>query len=597
MKFNRGEVFLVEKDFDVLLVDDDSSFLKQASIFLEEKEDRLNIETFTSAEEALEKLNNKEYFAIVSDYQMPGMDGLDFLKSVREELDCDVPFIILTGKGREEVAMEALNLGADRYLKKSSDPDSLHDILTDAILGEIYFWSVEKEAGRYKQELEEMFDSLREIAFVEDRDHNIIMVNESTVDFLGKSKEELKGKKCYEIFHSTDEPIEDCPLRGDDSPEEVCEVEFYEEGMDKYFLARIYPFSRRDGKERFIHQLIDITDRKKMEEKLRLRTNAIKSSLDGFFVTNLNREVIFVNPSFLEIWKYENENDVIGKDPIEFWEDDEEARKIWEEIKEEGEWRGVLQGERRDGETFPVSISASLVRNEKGEPIGVTSSFEDITEKREVEKREEFLHSLLRHDLRNKLTVMGGYIDLLEDFDFSEEASELLRKAFKANEEATKLIENVRKLREVGEEELKEIEIDNVLGNVVSNFEKKATDKGMDIRYVSCKCKVMGGDLLSEVFSNLVKNSIQHSDGDLIQIQTEDEGDKTIVTVEDDGRGIPDESKDMIFERGYKKGGNAGSGLGMHLVKEIVENYDGKVEVKDSELGGARVDVYLQKSN
>ncbi|MFP4185294.1 MAG: ATP-binding protein, partial [Thermoplasmata archaeon] len=103
------------------------------------------------------------------------------------------------------------------------------------------------------------------------------------------------------------------------------------------------------------------------------------------------------------------------------------------------------------------------------------------------------------------------------------------------------------------------------------------------------------GPLLEETISNLVENSIKHADCDKIRIKDEREEDECVVTVEDDGVGIPDEIKEKIFDRGYKQGENAGSGLGMYLVKEIVESYDGSVEVKDSELGGARFDVHLQR--
>ncbi|MFW5952935.1 MAG: ATP-binding protein, partial [Candidatus Natronoplasma sp.] len=106
-------------------------------------------------------------------------------------------------------------------------------------------------------------------------------------------------------------------------------------------------------------------------------------------------------------------------------------------------------------------------------------------------------------------------------------------------------------------------------------------------------CKVKGGTLLQEMISNLVENSIKHSDCDKIRIQAECEEDECVVTVEDDGKGISDDVKEKIFDRGFKEGENAGSGLGMYLVKEIVDSYGGNVRVKDSELGGARFDVKL----
>ncbi|MFW6064919.1 MAG: sensor histidine kinase, partial [Candidatus Natronoplasma sp.] len=120
--------------------------------------------------------------------------------------------------------------------------------------------------------------------------------------------------------------------------------------------------------------------------------------------------------------------------------------------------------------------------------------------------------------------------------------------------------------------------------------------EGIDIEVQTSGCKVKGGTLLQEMISNLVENSIKHSDCDKIRIKSECEGDECIVTVEDDGKGISDEVKEKIFDRGFTKGENAGSGLGMYLVKEIVGSYGGRVEVKDSELGGARFDVRLKKS-
>ncbi|MFW6196984.1 MAG: ATP-binding protein [Thermoplasmatota archaeon] len=100
---------------------------------------------------------------------------------------------------------------------------------------------------------------------------------------------------------------------------------------------------------------------------------------------------------------------------------------------------------------------------------------------------------------------------------------------------------------------------------------------------------------MDELVSNLIENSIKHSGCNRIRIEVTPREDEYIVTVKDDGKGIPDEAKEKIFERGFKEGENAGSGLGMYLVKEIVESYGGSVEVKDSELGGARFDVHLQR--
>ena len=92
----------------VLHVDDDAGFLKTAKLILE-MQGAFQVETASSVEEAAEKMKKEEYDVVVSDYQMPGKDGLQFLKELREKGN-SIPFIVFTGKGREEIAMKALNL-------------------------------------------------------------------------------------------------------------------------------------------------------------------------------------------------------------------------------------------------------------------------------------------------------------------------------------------------------------------------------------------------------------------------------------------------------------------------------------------------------
>lgn len=106
----------------ILYVDDDSTLLEIGKLFLE-KSGTIHVDILDSASEALDKIRATKYDAIISDYQMPEMDGIRFLKAVRAEYP-SLPFIIFTGKGREEVVIEALNNGADHYLQKGGDPRS-----------------------------------------------------------------------------------------------------------------------------------------------------------------------------------------------------------------------------------------------------------------------------------------------------------------------------------------------------------------------------------------------------------------------------------------------------------------------------------------
>jgi CheY-like chemotaxis protein len=103
----------------IMCVDDEPFILDLTKTFLERSGD-LQVETFDSALLALDQFPKRAYDAVICDYEMPDMNGIDLLKRLRQK-GHDVPFILFTGRGREEVVIEALNNGADFYLQKGGD--------------------------------------------------------------------------------------------------------------------------------------------------------------------------------------------------------------------------------------------------------------------------------------------------------------------------------------------------------------------------------------------------------------------------------------------------------------------------------------------
>ena len=151
----EGIIFLLticKKMTRILYIDDEMALLTLTQIYLRE-EAGLDVDIADSAEEGLNKLKNEPFDAIISDYDMPGIDGIELLKLVRAEKP-SIPFIIFTGKGREEVVIEALNNGADFYLQKGGDPKPLFTELAHAVQHLVRRSKAEDDAIRNEKYLE-----------------------------------------------------------------------------------------------------------------------------------------------------------------------------------------------------------------------------------------------------------------------------------------------------------------------------------------------------------------------------------------------------------------------------------------------------------
>ncbi len=343
--------------------------------------------------------------------------------------------------------------------------------------------------------------------------------------------------------------------------------------------------------------LVNAVERRKNEVKLRRLSRAIKHSPAGITITDIDGVIEYANPQFLEMFGL-NMEDTKGSN-IENVSPNLFSENIISEIGDGISFEESCSSEVNniDNEsTFSVSISP--VKNQDGEVIQYIFVAKDITERKRVKDREEFLHSLLRHDLKNKIQVADGYHEILLDKnDLVEENRETLKKARKSLKEGKRLIKKVKTLKEVNQEDEKQpIYLNNILNQIITEEQSKAEERGIEIIYKNeKKIKVIGGSLIKEAFRNIIGNSIKHSNGSKIEIKALEEESKVNIVISDDGRGIPDDLKEKIFDKGFKNGQSSGSGIGMYIVDEILKNYDGEIKVEDSEMGGAKFKINLQK--
>ncbi len=355
--------------------------------------------------------------------------------------------------------------------------------------------------------------------------------------------------------------------------------------------------------ELFVSYVTEVINRliseKALEESEARYRALVETAFAGIAVTDINDNFTFVNDRFAEMLGYEREG-LIGKHVPELAVEGED-KKFEEETKKR------IDGEtscyetrliRSDGKIVDVMVHASPYKNKEGDFYGTMGVITDITEQKQAQEREELLHTLLRHDLKNKAQIVQGYLQLIEDTgNLDEETEGMIKKAIKGNKDSINLIKKVRLLLSAQREKMQQVEIASTMSDSIERTQGLAEDRDFNIenRFSFDGCMVQGGPLLKEVFSNIIENSIYHSEGSKIEISGEVQDEKVICTIEDDGKGIPDDFKEDIFQRGFTTDRQRGTGLGMFIVRMILESYDGKIEVKDSELGGVRFDLWLSK--
>jgi PAS domain S-box len=190
-----------QQAISLLLVDDEPALLDLAKAFLE-RTPGITVTTKESAHDALLTLDQSAFDAIVSDYQMPKMDGIAFLKTVRTRTHT-IPFILFTGKGREDVVIDALNSGADYYVQKGCDTRSQFAELAHKIRRAVEQRRIESALAQKTAVLQAILAaSPYGVAYTQNR--TLQWVNASFARMLGYAGQDLKGKKLLDLYENAE---------------------------------------------------------------------------------------------------------------------------------------------------------------------------------------------------------------------------------------------------------------------------------------------------------------------------------------------------------------------------------------------------------
>jgi PAS domain S-box-containing protein len=431
----------------VLHVDDDPSLADLVSTFLEREDDRITVITETNVQSGLEVLSQEHIDCIVSDYDMPGENGIEFLKNVRDSYP-DLPFILYTGKGSEEVASDAISAGVTDYLQKEGGTDQ-YSILANRIGNVVERHRAELEAERTRSQLRAISENSSDAIVIIDADSRIQFANTVVEEYFGFTPAELEGESLTTIMpeRHRDQHLDAIRRYIDTGERSVTwsNVEFNGRHKDgsEIPLSVSYSEYEHDGERRFLGVMRDISERTQLEDELQEREQRLRLVADNisevvWMADPDTDELLYVNAAYEELWGrsieslYEKRTSFV--DAIH--PDDRDHVRAAIERQAAGGYDEEYRVVQPDGTVKWVRDRATPVTNEVGDVYRIVGVSTDITERKE---RELELQSK-QAELRKYERAVEDSIDMLAAVNTDYEylfANEQYQRFFGLSEDPT----------------------------------------------------------------------------------------------------------------------------------------------------------------
>ena len=644
-----------QKGIKILHVDDEPNFLELTKAILEMKNENFSIDTATSAEEGIELLKRGKYDVVIADYKMPEIDGLEFLQNLRQSGN-KIPFIMFTGKGREEVAMEALNKGANHYLQKGVDVESMYGTLAHAIKEEVKKERAEEALKKSEAKYLDLYENANDIIFTFDLQGRFTSANKAAYTVFGYQKEDLLKTTLLNVLAPEDANLAQELLQKmvvlksnliEQQPWEYKAVRKDGSTLDIEVRARLL----RENEQIVGVQGIarDITERKWAEEKIKNYALALEEARDnlenrveertkelgeseekyhalfehtGTATATLEEDttISMVNKEFEKLSGYSKEEIEGKKSWAEFVADEDlERLKKYHELRMKGmesptsyEFKAV----DREGNIKNLYITMGWISETKKNVISLI----DITELKQMEEkllRSERLAAIgklsasIAHELRQPLAVISNAVYYLKmrDAEADETTREYLNMINSEAKSAGDIISSLMELARSRSADRREAEVSLLIEEALEKFDiaeniilKKDIPANIPAIFVEPV-------LIERVFYNIINNAVQAmsmpesegrgKSGELtIKVESKSasrvkEGKTRVeVSFSDTGVGISEENMKNLFEPLFTTKAT-GIGLGLSICKNLVKANDGEIEVQSEEGKGTTVRVAL----
>ncbi|MFC7020731.1 MULTISPECIES: PAS domain S-box protein [Haloarcula] len=299
----------------VLHVDDEPDFAEMVATFLERENGQFDVETATSADAGLDRLESTDFDCVVSDYDMPGRDGIEFLEAVRER-DPDLPFILYTGHGSEAVASDAISAGVTDYLQKKAAPEQ-YSLLANRI---------EQTVSRRRAQLDyrEIFEKATDGILIHDPETGkVVDANRRFCELHAYSREEVLG------MHVGDFSVDEPPYTNSEAVRRIGkavdgEPQVFEwvteTGTGERLPVEVrLKHTRIGGKDRVLALVRDVSDRRERERELDAMDTLLETFVGGLpmgvIVEGADRDIRMANDALCDLFDLDASGaDLVGRD-------------------------------------------------------------------------------------------------------------------------------------------------------------------------------------------------------------------------------------------------------------------------------------------
>jgi len=604
----------------ILLVEDNPDHGVLIKTRLVRLDGSLDITLVETAEDALARFIENPFDLVLSDFELPGMNGMELLRALRGRGQ-EVPFIFLTGQGSVQMIVDALRLGISDYFTKE-EGFSRYDLLVESINRALSKTRVEKELqSEQKVALKALEESERKYsALVEQATDGVIIAQDGCFAFVNRGMEEVSGYSREEL---TGRPFDSYLTI--ESARLVREMHTRRIAGEP--VPRIYEIQalHKDGTVRDVEMSLglievndkpasmaivrDATSRKQIEIEARKFVSLVENSKEFIGMADLEGNVTYVNEAGLRLVGLESLDDIGGCTIYDFVNPGLKPflkDEVIERVRTAGIWEGdALLRHFKTGKSIDVHVATFLVRDPaRAQPICLATIMRDITaEKRAREMLEAqnvelqgFMHAV-SHDLKTPLVTIREYSSLLMK-DFSDRLpGDELHIIERLNLNSLKAIEMIKGLQNYAQYASRKnvserFNLGRIIKEVLSDLnEGRGLPQGVSIQMQENWPFVMGDrTIMYQVFLNLITNAVKYG-GKTIEIGWSREAGDTLVRIRDDGIGIEEDFLEKAFEVFTRSPRvvetTEGTGMGLALVKKSVERHGGRVWCESASGGGA----------